>query len=44
VKDIVIPIGADGLLEGPESFLVTLQSATGGAFVSRDPATVTIMD
>lgn len=44
VKDIVIPIGADGLLEGPESFLVTLQSATGGAFVSRDPATVTIVD
>jgi hypothetical protein len=44
VKDIVIPIGADGLLEGPESFLVTLQSATGGASVSRDPATVTIVD
>jgi hypothetical protein len=44
VKDIVIPLGTDGLLEGPESFLVTLQSATGGAFVSRDPATVTIVD
>jgi hypothetical protein len=44
-KDIAIPIVNDGVSEGPESLLVTLQSATGGAFLgSLREATVTIID
>jgi hypothetical protein len=44
-KDIVIPIVGDGVAEGPESFVVTLPSVTGGG--SRGlirAATVTIVD
>ena len=44
-KDIVIPLTADGVSEGPESLTVTLQNVTGGAFLSGIfSATVTIID
>jgi hypothetical protein len=44
-KDIVIPIAADGVAEGPESFVVTLQSVTGGGSLGLiRAATVTIVD
>ncbi len=44
-KDIVIPLTADGLSEGPESFTVTLQNPSAGAFLGLiTSATVTIVD
>jgi hypothetical protein len=44
-KDIVIPIVGDGVAEGPESFVVTLQSVTGGGSLGLiRAATVTIVD
>ena len=44
-KDIVIPLTVDGVAEGPEFLTVTLQNATGGAFVvGIASATVTIVD
>jgi hypothetical protein len=44
-KDIVIPLVADGVAEGPETVVVQLQSATGGAFISGiTSTTLTIVD
>lgn len=43
-KTISIPLAADALVEGNETFSVTLSSATGGVIVSPATTTVTIAD
>jgi poly(3-hydroxybutyrate) depolymerase len=44
IKSLAIPIFRDGLVEGAETFRVTLSNATGGATLGRATTTVTIQD
>lgn len=44
VKSLAIPIFRDALVEGSETFRVTLSNATGGATLGRATTTVTIQD
>lgn len=41
---VLVPVVADNLVEGDETFLVKLTSATPGGLIAVDTATVTILD